>query len=118
MKSASITTTIIGNGPKRWIHADVTIRPGIPQFAIRGVCKATAIEMRRLVIGALIKRGYSIPFCSITADMDFAVPFEGIAEISFALAAAILAASGQIDVQQLAGIAISENNEEVHLSAA
>lgn len=117
MRSASITATITGNGPERWIRADVTVRPGIPQFAIHGVCEATAVEMRRITKAALEKRGYSLPSLSITADVDLAVPFEGIVEISFTLAIALLVATEQIVQDSLAekALAPSSAGECIHL---
>lgn len=113
MKTASITATIAGSGPERWVHADVAIRPGMPRFAIHGVCKDAAVEIRHMVKSAFDKAGKSMPSGTITADMDFAVPFEGIPELSITLAIAILLASEQIAFEQLSGVALKSGRESI-----
>lgn len=112
MQAASVTATITGSGPERWVHADVTIRPGIPQFAIHGITKDAAIKVRHMVRSSFEKAGKSMPSGTITADMDFELPFEGIPELSITLATAMLLASKQISPDALNNVALMRNGQE------
>lgn len=113
MRTASVTATITGSGPERWVHSDVSIRPGIPRFAIHGVCKDAAVEIRHMVRSAFDKAGRSMPTGTITAEMDFTVPFEGIPELSITLATAILLASEQISPEMMEGALLKRTDNEI-----
>ncbi len=69
---------------------------GVPDLRITGVTARAASEIRALVLAAMKTRGIRLPKRAVTVDLVFDVPFEAISELSLAVYASLVSASGII----------------------
>ena len=81
--------------------AEVDIRSGLPAFTIVGLGDAAVRESRERVRAALLNCGFEFPARRITANLAPAALRKVGPGFDLALAAAILAASGQVPAQEL-----------------
>jgi magnesium chelatase family protein len=83
------------------VTVEVDIRAGLPAFTIVGLADAAVREARDRVRSAILNSGYEFPVRRITANLAPGdVPKVGPA-LDLALAAAVLAASGQLPSERL-----------------
>jgi magnesium chelatase family protein len=88
------------------VTVEVDIRGGLPAFAIVGLADAAVREARDRVRAAILNSGYEFPSNHITANLAPGdVPKVGPG-LDLALACAVLAASGQIPAERMAGHAL------------
>jgi magnesium chelatase family protein len=105
MLARAHTFTIEGLQTRR-VTVEVDIRPGLPCFTIVGLADAAVREARERVQAAIRNAGYEFPARRITANLAPGdVPKAGPG-LDLALACAVLAASGQLSPERLAGHAL------------
>src|ERR1700730_1669769 len=98
---ARVHTFTIEGLHSRHVTVEVDIRPGLPGFTIVGLADAAVREARERVQAAIRNSGYEVPAKRITANLARGdVPKIGPG-LDLALAAAVLAASGQIPAERL-----------------
>jgi magnesium chelatase family protein len=88
-----------------WVEAD--IRGGLPAFAVVGLADKAVREARERVRAAITNSGYVFPNERITVNLAPAYLRKVGPGFDLPLAVAILAASGQVDGDELAGCAIA-----------
>jgi magnesium chelatase family protein len=94
------TFAIDGLEPRRvWVEVDV--RAGLPGFAVVGLADAAVREARERVRAALLNSGFEFPLRRITANLAPAYLRKVGPGFDLALAAALLAASGQVPAESL-----------------
>src|SRR5215210_7503290 len=86
------------------VEADV--RPGLPAFTIVGLPDTAVQESRERVRAALLNSGFEFPLRRITGNLAPADLRKAGPGFDLALAAALLAASGQVRSERLAGCAL------------
>jgi magnesium chelatase family protein len=89
------TFAIDGLEPRR-VWAEVDIRPGLPAFTVVGLGDAAVREARERVRAALLNSGFEFPQRRITANLAPGHLRKAGPGFDLALAAAVLAASGQV----------------------
>jgi magnesium chelatase family protein len=90
----------------RHVTVEVDVRRGLPSFTIVGLANIAVREARERVRAAILNSGYEFPPGRITANLAPGdVPKAGAA-LDLALACAVLAASGQLSGERLAGYAL------------
>ncbi|HEY2216600.1 MAG TPA: YifB family Mg chelatase-like AAA ATPase [Solirubrobacteraceae bacterium] len=90
----------------RHVQVEVDVRRGLPAFTIVGLADAAVREARERVRTAILNSGYEFPAQRITANLAPGdVPKAGAA-LDLALACAVLAASGQLPLEQLERVAL------------
>jgi magnesium chelatase family protein len=89
------TFAIDGLEPRR-VWAEVDIRPGLPAFTVVGLGDAAVREARERVRAALLNSGFDFPQRRITANLAPGHLRKAGPGFDLALAAAVLAASGQV----------------------
>src|SRR5947209_10581941 len=99
------TFAIDGVDPRRiWVEVD--IRPGLPAFTIVGLGDAAVRESRDRIRSAILNSGFEFPQRRITANLAPAFLRKVGPGFDAALALAVLAASGELDSDQLSGYAV------------
>jgi magnesium chelatase family protein len=102
MHAQALTFTIDGLSA-RPVVVEVDIRPGLPSFAIVGLAGTAVREARERVQSAIFNCGFELPGRRITANLAPGdLPKSGPG-LDLAIAVAILAASGQLHTEALAG---------------
>lgn len=90
------------------INIEADVRRGLPSFTIVGLPDVAVRETRERVRAAILNEGFEFPQLRIT--LNAAPEAEGaqrvVPSMDLAIAAAILAASGQLDPEQLEDIAL------------
>ena len=86
----------------RGVAVEVDVRRGLPAFTIVGLGDAAVREARERVHAALLNCGYEFPARRITANLAPGDLRKAGAGFDLALAAALLAASGQLSCERLA----------------
>ncbi len=79
----------------------IDVRAGLPSFSIAGLPDAVVRETRERVRAAVLNEGFEFPQRQITASIAPADQSKGWPTLDLALAAALLAASGQIDADTI-----------------
>src|SRR5439155_12951601 len=95
------TFTIDGFQTRR-VTVEVDIHSGLPAFAVVGLADAAVREARERVRAALLNSGFEFPLRRITANLAPAYLRKVGPGFDLALAAALLAASGQVPAEALA----------------
>ncbi|HEX3618384.1 MAG TPA: YifB family Mg chelatase-like AAA ATPase [Solirubrobacteraceae bacterium] len=103
---ARVTTFAIDGVEPRRIFVEVDIRPGLPAFTIVGLGDTAVRESRERVRAAIQNSGYEFPQRRITANLAPASLRKVGPGFDAALALAVLAASGQFDVERLVDVAV------------
>ena len=89
----------------RLVTVEADLRRGLPSFAIVGLADRAVAEARERVRAALVNSGYEFPLRRLTVNLAPAYLRKAGPGFDLAIACAILAASGQIDVNAIAGCA-------------
>jgi magnesium chelatase family protein len=88
------------------VTVELDIRTGLPTFTIIGLADTAVRESRDRVRAAILNSGFEFPARRITASLVPADVRKAGPGLDLALACAVLAASGQIAVEALAGCAL------------
>src|SRR3954463_2572834 len=89
------------------VHVEVDIGVGLPSFTIVGLPDAAVRESRERVRSALTNSGFKYPQQRITANLAPADLRKAGPGFDLAIAAAILAATGQLPSAALADVALA-----------
>ncbi len=103
---ARVTTFAIDGVEPRRVLVEVDIRPGLPAFTIVGLGDAAVRESRERIRSAVLNSGFEFPQRRITANLAPASLRKAGPGFDAAMALAILAASGQLKPDLLAGVAV------------
>jgi magnesium chelatase family protein len=103
---ARVTTFAIDGVEPRRIFVEVDIRPGLPAFTIVGLGDTAVRESRERVRAAIQNSGFEFPQRRITANLAPASLRKVGPGFDAALALAVLAASGQFEVERLVDVAV------------
>jgi magnesium chelatase family protein len=103
---ARVVTFAIDGVEPRLVTVEVDIRPGLPAFTIVGLGDAAVREARERVRAAVLNSGFCFPQQRITANLAPASLRKIGPGFDAALALALLAASGQLPVGFVAGVAV------------
>ena len=102
MLARATTFTLLGiDGIRVTVEAD--IHTGLPSFTIVGLADAAVQESRERVRAALVNSGFEFPLRRITVNLAPADLRKAGPGFDLALAAGLLAASGQVPPDRLAG---------------
>lgn len=99
------TFAIDGVVPLR-VSVEVDIRPGLPSFAVVGLADAAVREARERVRAAVLNSGFDFPLKRITVNLAPANVRKVGPGFDLAVAAGVLAASGQVPTERLARAAL------------
>ncbi len=103
---ARVTTFAIDGLESRRVSVEVDIRAGLPAFRVVGLADAAVREARERVRAAVLNSGFEFPQRRITANLAPAYLRKVGPGFDLALAIGVLAASGQLDAERLAGWAV------------
>lgn len=103
---AKATTYAVEGISARQVTVEVDIRRGLPAFSIVGLPDTAVRESRERVRAALLNEGFEFPQQRITANLAPADLHKAGPAFDLAIACALLAASGQLDVASTADIAL------------
>jgi magnesium chelatase family protein len=101
-----VTTFAIDGLEPRRVSVEVDVRPGLPAFAIVGLGDVAVREARERVRAAIANSGLDFPQQRIVANLAPASMRKAGPGFDLALAAALLAASGQLPPTALDGRAV------------
>jgi magnesium chelatase family protein len=96
---AKATTYAISGVSARRVTVEVDIRSGLPAFSVVGLPDTAVRESRERVRAALLNEGFEFPQRRITVNLAPAELQKAGPSFDLAIAYAILAASGQLDVE-------------------
>jgi magnesium chelatase family protein len=103
---AHVTTfTITGIDPRR-VTVEVDVRAGLPNFTIVGLGDRSVREARERVHAAILNSGFEFPAKRVTVNLAPAHLRKAGPGFDLAIAAGVLAASGQVPVDALHRIAV------------
>ena len=103
---AHVTTfTIAGLDPRR-VTVEVDLRAGLPTFTIVGLGDRAVREARERVHAAILNSGFEFPARRITVNLAPAYLRKAGPGFDLAIAAAVLAASGQLPAEALERFAV------------
>jgi magnesium chelatase family protein len=103
---AHVTTfTIAGLDPRR-VTVEVDLRPGLPTFTIVGLGDRAVREARERVHAAILNSGFEFPARRVTVNLAPAHLRKAGPGFDLAIAAGVLAASGQIPPEALDRFAV------------
>ena len=88
------------------VEADVA-RGGLPSFSLVGLPDPAVRESRERVRSALVNSGFKFPMSRITANLAPADLRKAGPSFDLAIAAALLAASGQLSAERLSRVALA-----------
>lgn len=98
---ARATTFAIDGLKPRQVWVEVDVRAGLPGFTVVGLADAAVREARERVRAAILNSGFEFPLRRITANLAPAYLRKIGPGFDLALAAALLAASGQVPHERL-----------------
>jgi magnesium chelatase family protein len=103
---AHVTTfTIAGLDPRR-VTVEVDLRPGLPTFTIVGLGDRSVREARERVHAAILNSGFEFPARRVTVNLAPAYLRKAGPGFDLAIAAGVLAASGQLPAEALERLAV------------
>jgi magnesium chelatase family protein len=103
---AHVTTFAIAGLEPRRVTVEVDIRPGLPTFTIVGLGDRAVREARERVHAAILNSGFEFPARRVTVNLAPAHLRKAGPGFDLAIAAAVLAASGQVPAQALERFAV------------
>ena len=103
---ASVATFAIEGVDSREVAVEADLRRGLPVFTIVGLPDAAVREARERVRAALLNSGLEFPLQRLTANLAPADVRKAGPSFDLALAAAVLAASGQVPREALGSYAL------------
>src|SRR5213080_4073427 len=98
---ARLATFAIDGVRPRQVWVEVDIRSGLPAFTIVGLADTAVRESRDRIRAAILNSGFEFPQTRITANLAPAFLRKVGPGFDAALALAVLAASGELDSDQL-----------------
>src|SRR5213593_1341098 len=104
---ASVATFALAGVNAVEVAVEADIHPGLPAFTIVGLPDAAVQESRERVRAAIVNCGFEFPLRRITVNLAPADLRKAGPAFDLALAAALLAASGQLPGEELARHAIA-----------
>jgi magnesium chelatase family protein len=103
---AHVTTfTITGLDPRR-VTVEVDVRAGLPNFTIVGLGDRSVREARERVHAAILNSGFEFPARRVTVNLAPAYLRKAGPGFDLAIAAGVLAASGQLPAHALERLAV------------
>jgi magnesium chelatase family protein len=90
----------------RPVRVEVDVHRGLPAFAVVGLPDAAVREARERVRAAMVNCGFDFPLSRIVANLAPASLRKAGPGLDLAIAAALLVASGQLDLERLPGMAL------------
>lgn len=106
MLAQARTFTLIGVEAEE-VHVEVDVTRGLPAFSLVGLPDAAVRESRERVRSAIVNSGFEFPLRRITASLAPADVRKAGPALDLAIAAALLAASGQLAPSVLEGHALA-----------
>lgn len=103
---ARCTTYLIDGVNARRVTVECNIRPGLPSFTILGLSDGVVRDLRAAVRAALQAARYPFPEQRVTLNIAPARLRGTFPSLGLSVAAAVLAASGEIPAENLAGAAL------------
>lgn len=103
---ASVATFALEGVDSREVTVEVDVRRGLPAFTLVGLPDAAVREARERVRAALLNSGLDYPLQRITANLAPASVRKAGPSFDLALAVGVLAASGQVPPEAVAGAAV------------
>jgi magnesium chelatase family protein len=103
---AHVTTFTITGIDSRRVIVEVDVRAGLPNFTIVGLGDRSVREARERVHAAILNSGFEFPQRRVTVNLAPAYLRKAGPGFDLAIAAAILAASGQIPIEALERLAV------------
>ena len=94
---ATVRTYALVGVEAREVRVEVDVRNGLPSFALVGLPDAAVRESRERVRAAIVNSGFEFPQKRITANLAPADLRKAGPGFDLAIAAAVLAASNQLD---------------------
>ncbi len=104
---AAVTTFALDGVGTRRVTVEADIRVGLPAFTVVGLADMAVREARERVRGAIVNCGFEFPQKRITVNLAPAYLRKAGPHFDLAIAVAVLAASGQLDADPLAGCAVA-----------
>ncbi len=104
---ASVPTFALEGVDAREVTVEVDARRGLPAFTVVGLPDTAVREARERVRSALLNSGLEFPLQRLTVNLAPAWVRKAGASFDLAIAVGVLAASGQVPADALAGIAVS-----------
>ena len=102
---AQVHSFAIDGVQTRRVTVEADVRQGLPAFNIVGLADKSVREARERVRGAIINTGYAFPDKRITVNLAPAYLRKEGPHFDLPLAIAVLAASGQVELDALEGCA-------------
>jgi magnesium chelatase family protein len=103
---AHVTTFAIAGLDPRRVTVEVDLRPGLPTFTIVGLGDRAVREARERVHAAILNSGFEFPARRVTVNLAPAYLRKTGPGFDLAIAAAVLAASGQLPAEALERFAV------------
>lgn len=103
---AAVATFALEGIDSREVTVEVDVRRGLPAFTVVGLPDAAVREARERVRAAILNSGLEFPMKRLTANLAPASVRKAGPSFDLALAVAVLAASGQLAPERLAGCAV------------
>jgi magnesium chelatase family protein len=100
------TFTLLGVTAQH-VHVEVDVHTGLPAFSVVGLPDAAVRESRERVRAALVNSGFEFPLRRITVNLAPADQRKAGPGFDLAIAAALLAASGQLPAEALEELALA-----------
>ncbi|MFN8218466.1 MAG: YifB family Mg chelatase-like AAA ATPase [Solirubrobacterales bacterium] len=104
---ATAHTFILDGLSARPVRVEVDVHKGLPGFAIVGLPDAAVREARERVRAALVNCGFEFPLHRIVVNLAPASLRKAGPGMDLAIAAALLAASGQLDWEEMTTVALA-----------
>ncbi len=104
---ATARSFILDGVAARSVRVEVDVHRGLPAFSIVGLPDAAVREARERVRAAIVNCGFEFPLRRITVNLAPASLRKGGPALDLAIAAALLAASGQLSWERLARLALA-----------
>lgn len=101
---ASVKSPTIVGFDTAAVHVEVDLRPGLPSFAVVGLPDAAVQEARERVRSGLANQAFAVPARRVVANLAPAHLRKAGPQYDLPIALAILAATGQIRPEALAGV--------------
>lgn len=101
---ASVKSPTIVGFDTAVVHVEVDLRPGLPSFAVVGLPDTAVQEARERVRSGLANQAFAVPARRVVANLAPADLRKAGPQYDLPIALAILAATGQIRPEALAGV--------------
>src|SRR3954462_12011715 len=103
---AHVTTFALHGVESRRVTVEVDVRAGLPNFTIVGLGDRSVREARERVHAAILNSGFEFPARRVTVNLAPAYLRKAGPGFDLAIAAGVLAASGQVPADPLQHLAV------------